>query len=417
MPKNGRLAALISRTTVLLVAISVAFGAQTASGLAASSSSNALDVAHASKQATSTVKARAAQGVPTEGIFDSCNLASALSTCEQDLLQMHQAGFQVAVLSIANVPLDNISGFASYAQSIGMSVMWEIDDPGFWGGAWELNSAVSDWPGFSTACDCTDTGQVLSTMIQWLSALPATYGYYAADDWTLTRNNLPGLTQYVSEIKAADPNHMVMVGSTQPDGGTYYSSDATIGNEIYPETTTSLLPRGANLAAWESIDQSITQDQHDANNAGTASAFILQAFTFGDSVADGEAVGVCTPSMSETRCASLLQYPNAAVQIALRDEVLERAHPKLILWYTFSEASQGKRWSALSSVIRAPYPATASAARARLSRRAASRKRHAQRRRTQLRRAERRRAERRRAERRAALRRAERRRRAAHERA
>jgi hypothetical protein len=168
---------------------------------------------------------------------------------------------------------------------------------------------------------------------------------------------------------------MVMVGSTQEQGTHFFPTGATIGNEIYPETTDALMPYGRNLAAWQSVQDSVTQDQRAAAQAGTASAFILQAFTFGDNLDDGEAVGVCTPSMSQAHCSSLLQYPSAAVQLELRNQVLERAHPKLILWYTFSEASQGNRWDALSSVVRAAYPVDASAARAKHARKLAHRNR------------------------------------------
>ncbi len=359
------------RIAVALSAAALTLSVQTGSGIAAK-------VHHHANRPTHTGVRRRAHSnnpLPPEGIFDSCQLSTSLSTCEQDLLQMHQAGFQVAVTSAQWASLDTLSTYASYAQSIGMSVMWELNDPGFWGGAWIGSSAAGDWPGFSSACGCTDTAQVLGYMIHWLSALPSTYGYYAADDWTLTRSQVGGLTQYVNEIKAADPTHLVMVGSTQGDGTTYYASGATMGNEIYPETTQSLMPYGRNLATWDAVQQSITQDQRAATTAGTSSAFILQAFTFGDNIWDGEAVGVCTPQMTAAQCASRLQYPSASVQLRLRNEVLQYAHPSLILWYTFSEASQGSRWSALSSVLSAPYPAAASAARAKRVRKAKARNR------------------------------------------
>ncbi len=69
--------------------------------------------------------------------------------------------------------------------------------------------------------------------------------------------------------------------------------------------------------------------------------------------------------MSSAQCAGLLSYPSAATQLQLRNEVLEHAHPKLILWYTFSESyGQGDRWSGLTNAVDAPYPATATVARA-----------------------------------------------------
>ena len=377
MLRNRPRAARPRRLVLVLVAAAAVFALQSGSALAwvlASSHTPARVVATRPDAAAPAAggSAHVATALPTQGIFDSCALSSSLSTCEQDLLQIHQAGMQVAVLSVQGDSLAQISAYAAYAQSIGMSVMWEINDPGFWGGAWIGASAAADWSQFSQACGCTATSQILSYMIGWLSALPATYGYYAADDSTLNPGQVAGLTQYVDAIKAADPRHMVMVGSNEGQGTTYYPTGATIGNEIYPETTTSLLPYGPNIAMWQAIQQGVAQDAHAAARAGTGSAFILQAFTFGDNIWDGEATGVCTASMSQAQCASLLLYPSAGVQLELRNQVLAYAHPQLILWYTFSEASQGSRWAGLSSVVQAPYPVGAQAARAGHSHRAAA---------------------------------------------
>lgn len=317
--------------------------------------------------------------MPAQGMFDTCDLSQNLSNCEQDLDQIHRAGMQVAVVSILGDSLSQIQSYASHAQSIGMSVMWAINDPGYWGGAWIGSGPATDWSQFSSACGCSGTVQVLHYMIHWLDALPATYGYYAADDSVLTAGQVGGLRQYVNEIRAADPNHMVMVGSASGQGTTFYSSGATVGSEIYPETTGSLLPYQRNLATWQSVQQSASDDQRAANRAGTASAFILQAFSFGDSLADGEAVGVCTARMTQSRCASLLHYPEAGVQLELRNQVLEHAHPKLILWFTFSQASQGDRWISLTHAVNAPMPADASAARAKRPDKASHNRRHARR--------------------------------------
>jgi hypothetical protein len=365
MPKNRCRLARLTRIALPLTTIAVAFGTQAASSFAASHPAQSRKVTHSSHKSVATKKARTVGALPAQGIFDSCSLSSNLTTCEQDLQQMHQAGMQVAVMSIRGGDSTAVlTSYASYAQSIGMSVMWEINDPGFWGGAWIGSSAATDWGSFSSACGCTGTAQVLSSMIQFLGSLPATYGYYAADDWTLTPSQKGGLKQYVSEIKAVDPDHMVMIGSAQGDGTTYYSTGATIGNEIYPETTSSLMPYSSNLSMWQAVQQSVGQDQRAATQAGTSSAFILQAFTFGDNLDDGQAVGVCTAAMSQAQCASLLQYPSASVQLELRNLVLQNAAPKLILWYSYSEASQGNRWADLTSVVRAQYPVSATTARA-----------------------------------------------------
>lgn len=379
MPKNLRPLAGLIRLS-LLTAIVALYATQAATSAAATRAAMHHKVTHASHKSAPKKRARSVGSLPAQGMFDSCSLNSSMSTCEQDLLQMQQAGLRVVVMSAQWDTTGEISTYAAYAQSIGMSVMWELNDPGFWGGAWIGASAAGDWSSFSTACGCAATTQVLNYIIQFLSQLPATYGYYAADDWTLTPAQKGGLTQYVDEIKAADPSHMVMVGSAQGDGTTYYSTGATIGNEIYPETTQSLMPYSSNVQTWQSIQQSIGQDQHAATKAGTSSAFILQAFTFGDNIWDGEAVGVCTAAMSQSQCASLLQYPSAAVQLELRNLAIQNAQPKLILWYTYGQASQGSRWADLTSTVNAQFPVSASAARGKVAHK--SSRRHGARRRS-----------------------------------
>jgi hypothetical protein len=359
MPKNPSGISRLARNVVIFMAIIAPFGALATTGVASASTQHAAKTAYAAK------KAHISGTLPAEGIFDGCEISTELTTCEQDLLNMHQAGLQVAVISFQWASLADLSSYANYAQSIGMSVMWAINDPGFWGGAWAGSSAAADYAGFSTACSCTDATQVLDYIIQWLGALPATYGYYAADNEVIFPGERGSLTQYVSEIKALDPSAMVMIGSAVSQGTTYASTGATLGTEIYPETTGSIMPVGSNQETWGGVQRSITQDQRAANQYGTPSAFILQAFTFGDNLTDGEAVGVCNAGMSTAQCAGLLDYPSASTQLQLRDEVLEHAHPKLILWYTFSESyGQGDRWSGLSNAVDAPYPTAATAARA-----------------------------------------------------
>jgi hypothetical protein len=368
MPKPPSRSTRLARLALLLTAVTLLLSAIAGTGIASAKGKHAPKKAHAAKKSNAKKKAHDAGALPTEGMFDSCDIGGNLNGCEQDLQKMRQAGFQVAVVGMQWYSLSQLSAYADYAQSLGMSVMWEINDPGFWGGAWNGSSAANDFPQFSAACGCTDSTQVLDYMIHWLGALPATSGYYAADDELLTPAERGGLTHYVSEIKSIDPSDTVMVGSNQSQGTTYDSTGATIGNQIYPETTSDLVPYSSNLATWDSVDQSVTQDQRAATARGAESAFILQAFSFGDSLIDGEDVGVCNANMSAAHCASLLRYPSAGTQLQLRNEVLEHAHPKLILWYTYGQTyGQGDRWSGLVSAIKAPYPATASAARAKHS--------------------------------------------------
>jgi hypothetical protein len=377
VPKNHSRFVRRARIAVAFMAITATFSALAATQVASARTPHAAKTAYAAEKAQATKKAHDSGSLPAEGIFSGCDPDTDMATCLHDLAVMHSAGLQVVVQSIWGQTPTDVSTFAADAQSIGMSVMWEINDPGFWGGEWTGSSASNDFPTWAAACGCTDTAQILTYIVQSLATLPSTYGYYAADDEVISPGEHGGLTQYVNEIKALDPSAMVMIGSAVSQGTTYASTGATLGTEIYPETTGNLMPAGSNLSTWDSVQQSVTQDQRAATEYGTPSAFILQAFTFGDSLTDGEDVGVCTARMSSAQCASLLNYPSASTQLELRNEVLGHAHPKLILWYTFAQSyDQGDRWAGLTAAIKAPYPAAAITARVKHTKRHAK---HAQR--------------------------------------
>jgi hypothetical protein len=358
MPNIARRFSTLSIIAVLLTALTLAV--------------TAFSSAPTASAATHHKTAHDAQSLPAEGIFDDCNLDAQLNTCEQRLQTIHQGGFQVVVMGAMNTTLASLSSYASYAQSIGMKVMWEISDPNFW----QSPSGTSDdgeFTSFSTACGCTENSKVLAYMVNWLSNLSATYGYYAADDSMISPGQGAELTAYTRSIKAVDPNHTVLVSANAQQGESNEAAGDMLASEIYPVTNSDLSPESQHLADWQSVDQSVEQAQHAATAAGKPSAFILQAFTFGDNLDDGEAVGVCTPSMTTQQCSSKLDYPSAATQLQLRNEVLEHSSAKLILWYSFegtygeagnessdsiypSGGTAANRWSGLTSAIKSPYP-------------------------------------------------------------
>lgn len=305
--------------------------------------------------------------LPPEGVFEGCDLNSQLLTCVQRLSVIHQGGMQVVVIP-AGGSLINMAAYATAAQTQGMKVMWALSQTGWWDGS----SVAGYFPGFRAGCDCTSNSGLLSFGVHWLSLLPATYGYYAADDWIL-----PGdpshVAPYIQAIKAADPHHVVMISAADSSQAAPYQGMAdTIGNEIYPVTTDSLMPASQHLADWQSVDQSAADAQRAADRAGKSSTFILQAFTFGDNVDDGAAVGACTGSMTKQQCYDALRYPTPAEQLKLRNEVLLHAHPSLILWWSFpgtygqsgsdtysiypTGATAAARWTGLSAAATAPYP-------------------------------------------------------------
>jgi hypothetical protein len=310
--------------------------------------------------------------LPPEGIFENCRLDTQMLTCVQRLEVMHQGGMQIVVISPSGESPASLAAYAATAHSLGMSVMWELSDPSWWQ-APASTSMDRSYPGFVAACGCTQNGELLAYLVHWLGQQTGTYGYYAADDLVLAAGDRPAMAAYVAEIKQQDPYHTVMIGSAnESQTATFQSVPDVIGTEIYPVTTDRMMPVSANQGTWDSLGQWATDAQKSADRAGKQSAFILQAFTWGDNLSDGQIIGGCSASDTQLSCYSKLRYPSAADQLELRNEILLHAHPKLILWWSFpgtygdvtgdtyslypSGGEAAARWSGLAAAVQAPFP-------------------------------------------------------------
>ncbi len=205
--------------------------------------------------------------------------------------------------------------------------MWELSNPTWWRDPGTSTGAAGPFSAFAAGCGCDQNGPLLAYMIHWLGGLPGTYGYYAADDSMLAPTDQAGVASYVSQIKQQDDAHTVMIGSYgQQQAAAYQGIADVVGAEMYPVNTTSLMPVSANHSSWNSIAGSASHVQQAADVAGKQSAFILQAFTWGDNPVDGQAAGVCTAGDAQQACYDKLTYPSASDQLQLRNEVLLHAH-------------------------------------------------------------------------------------------
>jgi hypothetical protein len=320
--------------------------------------------------------AASAATMPAEGVFEGCPLDTAMVTCIQRLEVMHAGGASVVVIPVDETSMSSLATYANVAHSLGMGVMWAISDEGWWQDPRTSSTMVGRYHAFSVACSCDENGEVLAYMVHWLGGLAGTYGYYAADDSVLPAGAASTLASYVAVIRQQDPGHMVMIGSANNDQTSTYEGMADeIGQEIYPVFNSPLMPAGANQDVWGPVADEITQTQRIATRDGKQSAFILQAFTWGDNLTDGQATGVCTSSDTQASCYAKLHYPSPGEQLELRNLVLAHAHPKLILWWSF-QGTYGQagndtysiyptgsvaaaRWAGLSAAIQAPYPSAA----------------------------------------------------------
>ena len=311
--------------------------------------------------------------MPTQGIFESCPLDSMLATCVQRLDVIRQAGLKVVAEPAGGTSLGALAQYAQAAQSLGLSVMWELSNPIWWREPPTGTGAATSFGAFASACGCQDNADVLAYTIGWLAGQPATYGYYAADDSMIAPGDEGGVTSYVSQIKQRDPAHVVMIGTFQDwQRRALVGAADLIGQEVYPVTTQSLMPQADHPDMWAYVRGTIDAAQQDARQAGKGTAFILQAFTWGDNVADGTAIGVCSQADSTASCDARLRYPAGAEQLALRNAVIRRARPRLIMWWSFQgtygrvpaddsfadpgPAGDAARWAGLTSAIDAAAP-------------------------------------------------------------
>jgi hypothetical protein len=187
---------------------------------------------------------------------------------------------------------------------------------------------------------------------------------YAADDSMLAPGDHAGMAAYVATLKRNDPKHTVMISSWSVSQTQQYEGIAdVIGQEDYPVRTRSSVAS----ASSRGVAQLAALAQRQADRVGKSSAFILQPFTWGDNVEDGQAVRVCTPIDTQASRYAKLRYPTAAQQVARCNTVLAHAHPKLILWWSFqgtygnpdpdslsvypSGSVAAARWAGLSAAV------------------------------------------------------------------
>ncbi len=99
--------------------------------------------------------------LPAEGVFESCSLDTEMPTCLGRLHAMHQGGMQVVVITAWAGSLDSLRAYAAAAQSLGMSVIWELSDPSWWRDPATSTGAAGQFPAFATGCGCDQNGPLL----------------------------------------------------------------------------------------------------------------------------------------------------------------------------------------------------------------------------------------------------------------
>jgi len=326
-------------------------------------------------------------------MFNSCEIDTALATCEQEEQAMKQIGITweadfIGVLAAHKTGSNSLQAWFQYDASIGFSqalvIKHAINDPV---NVLTGNSLITDFDSsLANDCGATNNEQIIQCIVSVAATVPSfnyswdlydepgcpnqSLGYCAGSLAGGNYNNVQTLANYIHSI---DPNHGIMgvnVGdccsaTTQAaiDQNLFswlaVSPATSVGWDYYPIPQSVTNQPLSNIG----IDTTAVAAALQAKDPGVKMNVTLQAFSWYQENGFG-----CT---SATMC----PFPTQAQMQSERDQVLynaNRAHQSIsVLWWyywpditclnTYSGCSASTNEAALRAVIAAPFPATAPA--------------------------------------------------------
>ena len=293
--------------------------------------------------------------VPPQGTWEDCGVLQIPATCAARLHTMRAIGLSFAVIDPMTYNPTAIASCAAAAHADGIGLIWYLANPGWWVGYKpSANNMLAQYAAVARSCGCHTNEQLEHGLIGMLAALPATRGYYVADDGELTLAPQASLAAWAARVRADDPNpaHITMIahwGMSQ-SGATGYAQYAGIGNvdanEWYPDR--GPLSNALSDLSWES---EMASQSHAISEAhGQQTAFFLQSFSWGDSLSDGLSTHVCTSADTAASCAVKLPFPSTGDMITIRNTAILAGAPSMLIWY---------RWTAVAGYVDGTDPVLA----------------------------------------------------------
>jgi hypothetical protein len=208
---------------------------------------------------------------------------------------------------------------AATASALGMRIIWNFSEPAFYDGT-DLRAHFSS---LARTCGCSDNAGFLRYVVGLVRPLPATWGYYVADEAPATaRARVKALTETIARLDPGHPKLIVAIGDQSPalarsNLEPFASLADVLGADYYPV--------GANVPI-DSIGRVAANVAAIAARHHKSTAAVLQSFGWGQYP---DQTTVCTPLPACGR------YPSQAEMRAMRELVLEKERPSMILWYSF----------------------------------------------------------------------------------
>ena len=279
--------------------------------------------------------------LPPQGLYDDCapsSSAAMLTNCENRLADMSNGGFSVVLnYSALYASPANLAAYAQFAADHNIKIIWPFHKEG-----WRNRSGtdrLSDYSDLAATCGCTNNAGLLAYVIGLVKNLPATWGYYLADEPQPGQHD--AVKAFYQQVKALDATHPTMIMAVE-DCGTNGAAirpfaDATdvLAADYYPVSRTD----SCTVGSWANIAKGVQTIADSNGKAGTI--MVPQAMSYAEYP---DETWVCSPFPG---CAS---YPTEAQLQQERDLILGNAHPLVILWYSYfingtSAPISGQHWA------------------------------------------------------------------------
>ncbi len=265
-----------------------------------------------------------------QGLYESCPLVNG-SPCLDRLKQMAAGGFKLVL------NYDQLYGtakqqltYAEQAHSLGIKIIWAMNDPVFWNGT-DLVNYYSD---LAPTCHCSDNNGFIHYVVSLVKDLPATWGYYIGDE--VPPGNHAELKKFTDLVHQIDPKHprlFVSCGQCDQSDPPYVASlipmvdtADVVGTDYYPVGTyDSITTTGDAAQAVQSI----------ADQNSKQSAMVLQSFAWPEYHGHN-----CDPWPS---CAP---FPTKDQMQQMLSLTLQNSHPDLVLWYSYFDILRSDNASA-----------------------------------------------------------------------
>jgi hypothetical protein len=326
--------------------------------------------------------------LPPQGLYNSCEIDTALSMCETRDEQMASGGFTLEInyigLMAHKTGANSLATWLTYDASIGLRQVLNVKnaikdaDP--------LNGTllVTSYATLATDCGASNNAQLISCVASVAGTSPAFYGWYIYDEpgcpdqhtgycrGSLAGGNYANIATLAAYIASVDPLHPIIgintPGGVPPCSGGWSSScGPTQISDLYSWLTNSTTPYtgydyypigfpGQSIADIGTIG-TLLQNEIGATYPPEQVAFVAQAFSWYQESDSGCTIATC-PYPTK---AQLLQMRNQALYYANR-----AGNPLYALFYyeyadtvclhNYSGCDATANWDNLVSAAFAPFP-------------------------------------------------------------